>query len=79
VTETADWFAYASRVRALLAIHERTPSLDRIDHLVGDRTRWEGIAVMPPAADGGSPRLVAERSGTGPSTTFPTRRRRPTR
>jgi asparagine synthetase B (glutamine-hydrolysing) len=58
VAETADWFAYASRVRALLAIHERTPSLDRIalgqffafDHLLGDRTWWEGIAVMPPGS-----------------------------
>src|SRR5262245_59455175 len=58
VTETPDWFGYSSRVRALLAIHERTPSLDRIalsqffafDHLLGDRTWWEGIEVVPPGS-----------------------------
>jgi hypothetical protein len=58
VTETAEWFAYASRVRALLAIRDRTPALDEIalrqffafDHLLGDRTWWQGIEVVPPGS-----------------------------
>jgi asparagine synthase (glutamine-hydrolysing) len=58
VTETADWLAYASRVGALLAIRDRTPPLDPIalrqffafDHLLGDRTWWQGIEVVPPGS-----------------------------
>jgi asparagine synthase (glutamine-hydrolysing) len=58
VTETADWLAYASRVGALLAIRDRMPALDAIalrqffafDHLLGDRTWWQGIEVVPPGS-----------------------------
>jgi asparagine synthase (glutamine-hydrolysing) len=56
-TETADWFAYAPEVKALLALLDRTPPVDEIalrqffgfDHLLGDRTWWSGIELVPPA------------------------------
>lgn len=56
-TETADWFAYAAEVKALLAIHEHLPAIDEValrqyfafDHMLGDRTWWTGIALIPPA------------------------------
>lgn len=55
-TETRDWFAYAAEVKALLAIRDRLPGLDEIslrqffsfDHMLGDRTWWEGIESLPP-------------------------------
>lgn len=54
--ETADWFAYAAEVKALLAIHDRLPAIDEIalrqyfafDHMLGDRTWWSGIGLIPP-------------------------------
>ena len=57
-TETADWFAYAAEVKALLAIHDRLPAIDEIalrqyfafDHMLGDRTWWTGIGLIPPAS-----------------------------
>ncbi len=57
-TETADWFAYASEVKALLAIRDRTPELDEaslrqffaFDYLIGERTWWKGIELVPPAS-----------------------------
>ncbi len=56
--ETEDWFAYAGEVKALLTIHETLPDLDEIslrqffgfDHLLGERTWWEGIELIPPAS-----------------------------
>ena len=56
-TETADWFAYAAEVKGLLAIHERLPAIDEValrqyfafDHMLGDRTWWTGIGLIPPA------------------------------
>ena len=56
-TETTDWFAYAAEVKALLAIHERLPPIDEIalrqyfafDHMLGDRTWWTGVGLIPPA------------------------------
>lgn len=56
--ETADWFAYAAEVKALLAIHDRLPDIDEIalrqyfafDHMLGDRTWWSGISLIPPAS-----------------------------
>lgn len=56
-TETADWFAYAAEVKALLAIHDHLPAIDEIalrqyfafDHMLGDRTWWTGISLIPPA------------------------------
>lgn len=57
-TETADWFAYGAEVKALLAIHDRLPAIDEIalrqyfafDHMLGDRTWWTGIGLIPPAS-----------------------------
>lgn len=57
-TETPDWFAYASEVKALLAIRDKTPPLDAValrqffafDHLLGDRTWWRGIELVPPGS-----------------------------
>jgi len=57
-TETADWFAYASEVKALLAIKEKLPELDEVslrqffglDHMLGERTWWKGIELIPPAS-----------------------------
>ncbi len=56
--ETADWFAYAAEVKALLAIHDHLPAIDEIalrqyfafDHMLGDRTWWTGITLIPPAS-----------------------------
>jgi asparagine synthase (glutamine-hydrolysing) len=57
-TETEDWFAYASEVKALLAIRDKLPELDDIslrqffgfDHMLGERTWWKGIELIPPAS-----------------------------
>jgi asparagine synthase (glutamine-hydrolysing) len=57
-TETRDWFAYAAEVKALLAIQARVPPIDELavrqyfafDHMLGDRTWWCGINLIPPAA-----------------------------
>ncbi|MGH8057217.1 MAG: hypothetical protein ACREOH_08275, partial [Candidatus Entotheonellia bacterium] len=57
-TETPEWFAYASEVKALLAISPRQPDLDEVslrqffgyDHMLGDRTWWKGITLVPPAS-----------------------------
>jgi asparagine synthase (glutamine-hydrolysing) len=54
--ETPDWFAYASEVPGLLAILAKTPPLDEVslrqffafDHMLGNRTWWRGIEVVPP-------------------------------
>jgi asparagine synthase (glutamine-hydrolysing) len=56
-TETEDWFAYAGEVKALLTIRDRLPELDEIslreffgyDHMLGQRTWWKGIELIPPA------------------------------
>lgn len=56
--ETADWIAYASEVKALLAARESVPPLDEaglrqlfgFHHLFGQRTLWEGIRLLPPAS-----------------------------
>lgn len=56
-TETADWFAYSAEVKALLAIRDRLPAIDEIalrqyfafDHMLGDRTWWTGVGLIPPA------------------------------
>jgi len=56
--ETTDWFAYAGEVKALLAIHDALPDLDEIslrqyfgfDHMLGERTWWKGLALLPPAS-----------------------------
>ncbi len=58
VAETKRWFAYASEVKAILAILDRLPSIDRLalTHFLayrrvwGRRTLWEGIHMLPPAA-----------------------------
>lgn len=57
-TETEDWFAYAAEVKAVLAIRDRLPDLDEIslrqffgfDHMLGERTWWKGIELVPPAS-----------------------------
>lgn len=57
-TETEHWFAYAAEVKALLAARDGLPPIDEIavrqffafDHLLGDRTWWRGIEVVPPAS-----------------------------
>ncbi len=57
-TETSDWFAYAGEVKALLAIRDRLPDLDEVslrqffgfDHMLGERTWWKGIELLPPAS-----------------------------
>lgn len=57
-TETAEWFAYAAEVKALLAIRETLPDLDEISlrqffglgSLRGERTWWKGIELLPPAS-----------------------------
>src|SRR5262245_27218054 len=57
-TETSDWFAYASEVKALLAIHDSLPRVDQVslrqfftfDYMLGERSWWEGIQLLPPAA-----------------------------
>jgi hypothetical protein len=56
--ETEKWFAFAGEVKALLAICERTPQLDDVslrqffgfDHMLGERTWWQGIELLPPAS-----------------------------
>ncbi len=58
VAQTRSWFAYASEVKAILAIMDRTPPLDRValrqflafQRIWGRRTWWEGIELLPPAA-----------------------------
>ncbi len=68
-TETAEWFAYASEVKALLAILDGVPAPDRValgqffglDYLCGERTLWEGIRLLPPASLW---RISAERRST---------------
>jgi hypothetical protein len=55
--ETPDWFAYAPEVKALLSIVEKLPPLDdtalrqffAFDYLLGTRTWWRGITLLPPA------------------------------
>ncbi len=57
-TETPDWFAYAGEVKALLAILDTLPNLDEVslrqflgfDHMLGERTWWKGIELIPPAS-----------------------------
>jgi len=57
-TETDDWFAYSGEVKALLAIRDKLPELDEIslrqffsfDHMLGERTWWKGIELIPPAS-----------------------------
>lgn len=56
-TATSNWFAYAGEVNALLAIRDSAPALDTralrqffaFDYLLGERTWWEGIELVPPA------------------------------
>ncbi len=56
--ETKHWIAYAPEPKALLAILDRTPPHDPIalrqffgyDHMMGERTHWKAIRVLPPAA-----------------------------
>jgi asparagine synthase (glutamine-hydrolysing) len=55
--ESADWFAYAGEVKALLAIADKVPDLDHTSlrqyfgfgHMLGERTWWKGITLAPPA------------------------------
>lgn len=57
-TETPEWFAYAGEVKALLAIRDRLPDIDEtglrqyfgFDHMLGDRTWWRDISLLPPAS-----------------------------
>ena len=57
-TETADWFAYAGEVKALLAIRDPRPPIDEVslrqffavNAMIADRTWWQGIELLPPAA-----------------------------
>lgn len=57
-TENEDWFAYAGEVKALLAIRDKLPDIDEIslrqffgfDHMLGERTWWKGIELIPPAS-----------------------------
>ncbi len=56
--ETKEWFAYAAEVKALLSILDALPPLDEIGlrqffgfgHMLGERTWWKGIELMPPAS-----------------------------
>jgi asparagine synthase (glutamine-hydrolysing) len=56
-TQTEQWFAYAAEVKALLEILDKRPDIDEIalrqffsfDHLLGERTWWKGIQLLPPA------------------------------
>ncbi|HEX6964904.1 MAG TPA: asparagine synthase-related protein [Gemmatimonadaceae bacterium] len=56
--ETDAWFAYAAEVKALLAIHEALPPVDELaiaqflsfDYMLGERTWWRGIELLPPAS-----------------------------
>lgn len=56
--ENEKWFAYASEVKALLAIFESLPDLDEISlrqffgfgHMLGERTWWKDISLLPPAS-----------------------------
>lgn len=57
-TETDAWFAYAAEVKALLAIHDALPPVDELaiaqflsfDYMLGERTWWHGIELLPPAS-----------------------------
>ncbi len=57
-SQTKDWFAYASEVKALLVLLDRLPELDEISlrqffgygHMLGERTWWKGIELLPPAS-----------------------------
>lgn len=57
-TETGEWFAYASEVKALLAIRDSLPPVDEVslrqffafDYMLGERSWWRGIELVPPAA-----------------------------
>jgi len=57
-TETTRWFAYASEVKALLAIMDTLPALDELammqflsfDHMLGERTWWQDIELIPPGS-----------------------------
>lgn len=56
--ETPDWFAYSPEPKALLAILKEAPPPDEValrqffgfDYLLGERTLWEGIRLLPPAS-----------------------------
>ena len=56
-TQTNEWFAYASEVKALLAIVEKLPDIDDtslrqfwgFSYILGERTWWKGIELIPPA------------------------------
>ncbi|HET7563612.1 MAG TPA: asparagine synthase-related protein [Gemmatimonadaceae bacterium] len=57
-TETDTWFAYAAEVKSLLAIRETLPAVDELavaqflsfDYMLGERTWWRGIELLPPAS-----------------------------
>jgi len=57
-TETPQWFAYAAEVKALLVIADALPAIDEtavrqyfaFDHMLGDRTWWHNIQLIPPAS-----------------------------
>jgi asparagine synthase (glutamine-hydrolysing) len=57
-TETSHWFAYAAEVKALLAVCDGMPAIDEsavrqyfaFDHMLGDRTWWRNIQLIPPAS-----------------------------
>jgi hypothetical protein len=56
--ESERWFAYAGEVKALLAILDGLPDLDEtaavqflsFDHMLGERTWWKGIQLVPPGS-----------------------------
>jgi asparagine synthase (glutamine-hydrolysing) len=56
--ETVEWFAYASEVKALLAILDAIPPVDEVslrqffsyDYMLGERTWWQPIRLVPPAS-----------------------------
>jgi len=58
IMETNDFFAYASEIKALLAVLPKTPSLDMcalrqffaFDYMLGNRTWWKGISLLPPSS-----------------------------
>ncbi|HWP59930.1 MAG TPA: asparagine synthase-related protein [Candidatus Acidoferrales bacterium] len=58
VTETKDFFAYAAEVKALLAVLDKLPAIDEVslrqffgfEHMLGERTWWQGIELLPPAS-----------------------------
>lgn len=57
IMETGKWVAYASEVKALLAVSETLPEIDEIglrqffgfSYMLGERTWWKNIKLVPPA------------------------------